>query len=1089
MALKYANFKSNFSSIDFNYKNTKKKKNYSRKNKIKCIFDHSLSVYDRLILFKNLQKDKPVKGGEKLNNKLLYTYLLNEYKKCFDYISFSQIVQSIQIFAELEKKCDDYDFFISVTDLDKNDLCKIREFEFSDKDLHFHRRELLGKICNKFIKQVHEMNGNDLINFIIFFYRWNKGDKRLIFFYNFYFNHVFDNLYLLNHNIYKVLFILNTYVTNNGSNMLFDKSLIKENEFNVCYFKELKKINNYAIKMSKEEIYNKCYLKVYENIDKIENNKMLNILKLYIDNSILNINIDEKIIKVLHKNLMNENIGYLIKLLKIYCTMIKAEKYNNTSIVSKSKEVILCILQNLKQKTGNENVLCDINYSALLNSINNKYILSKLADNNFSLFYELLLKSFFNIKFQNLQFLSISLISIKNIYSTLSKNKCYTNTSLFFSVMKMSLNMCNNLLENCVRMKNKNAIYIISHDKTIDNHVNSKDNNKEANVPKRSNSYFYKIENYDDFIFKLKVNDLLFIKILSNSFVKINKLYSSYDFYLLFNNISCILYYFIINNDVIKRFNDTHIYILNDLSFVYKNIKSESSDTNIILNNVKDLLYKNVLKVSNLYIQNMQEENKFLKEQYVCFLIFLNNLFFDRIIHFDYIKNIWCHVYNAYTYFKNNKMINEDIIALLLLTCSKFQFFIENNSNSRYSRKELLDLKYNIIDDLTINYLQKYKYISLDNLSKILISLSNLKYRYKIYEPLLLKTLENEIIRICPETPNNNFLDMSNYISSNINLENIRNEHIKQHIFINMSKIIECLIKLDIFLYLKEKHVFLSLFKNTFSNMYIKKNLLKKILYIANNLYLYNFYSYACNILEFFFGNEEISYNFNKNIENKVFEKIACFISEDDYIEISNTAFVFFYDYFQMINNEKYQTILNFPQKCTTNFGEIDHKDNTKRTDELLNYKKNTKQIEIDKDDIYKANLQNPINIYFETTDKCNEVQKDCNELTRNNKILKTNVRYNIIRDIMNLFRFLKVDRKKIILFQLYLYLSNIKKIKETNTTSSIFHLQVLSVLKNMNPKYLCVENYQIKNEQGTFLYIIDIVLFKANMFKKCSCF
>ncbi|SBT31697.1 conserved Plasmodium protein, unknown function [Plasmodium ovale wallikeri] len=1082
--LKYLSIKSNFASINFNSKKTKKKE--SSRSKAHFLFNDTLSVYDRLLLFKILPKERNV-NCEKIKSKIVYKYLLNEFKKCFNYLSFNDIIQSIKIFEELEKHFrDDCDSFIAVKNVDKNVLCKANEFEFNEKDPTFHRREVLGKICNKLIKHVHEFCGNELIHFIINFCRWNKNDKCLTLFYNFYFNHVFENLYLFDHDIYKVLFIFNTYITNNGERAVFDEYLMRTNELNVYYFVKLKNLENYSIKMSKAEIYKNCYHMLSENIDKIDNQKVLNILKLYMDNLIFNINIDHKITDSLHKNLISENIEYLIKLINIYCVLIKKEKYDNALIISKLKEVILCICKLLKGKTNQKKVLCDVNYSTLLNSVNNKNILNKVIDKNFISLYEYLLKAFFNIKFANLQSLSISLVSIKNIYFALLKSKYYTNGESFLAVMKFSLNISNNILEKCIQMKNKSAEHIISSNR-MEKDANL-GNAKEVKTLGRSEYNFYKIENYADFNFKLKSSDLLSIKILSNSFVKINSIYNSYDFFLLFNNILCILYYFIVNKNTIKKHNDTYVYILNDLSFVYRSIKSRNTGIDLITTNVKELICKNILKVSSLYIKNLHEENNFVRDQYVCSLIFLNNLFFDRFVSFHYINNIWHHVYKAYNYFKCNKIINEDIISLLLLSCSKFQFFIENNSCSRYNRKELMDLKYNIIDDLTRNYLNRYKYISLDNLSKILISLSNSKYRYEINEILLLKSLENEVTKVQGESKGNYVCGSEpGHNNSNKKLEDMRSEKKKHDLFVNMSKIIECLIKLDLFLHLKKKNICLHMYEKTFCNVYLKENILKKLLYIANNLYIYELYGFVCEILERSLGgHEKISYNFSKNVESRIFEKIICLISEDDYIEISNTFFVIFFDYLEVLNNEKCRNVLICSPKWDIHSTNIKHMEG-KNIDIILSNNKCIQGGNMNADTITNNDIiENVVNIANGdgVKRKCQEESKENNNQSNANaSILKKNhvEGVSIGGSIMDKLKFLKIDGKKLILFQLYIYLSNSRMFKQTNMSSSVFHTEIFTILKCMSKGYLCMENFQIQNEEGTFLYSIDIVLLRMN--------
>ncbi|GAW79498.1 hypothetical protein, conserved [Plasmodium gonderi] len=1076
---KYVNFKSNFVTVNLNSQNKERKKKCYKKIKLHALFSDNLNVCDRLALLKNSPKDKNEKC-EGISGKAIYKYLLNEYKKCFNYISFSAVIQSIKIFDELDKIFShDDNFFIVIKGVDKNVLSKINEIEFSEKNLCFHRRELLGKICNRLIKDVHEISGNELIHFMVYFFRWNKGDRKLCLFYNFYFNHVFANLYLFGYEIYKILFILNTYLINNDFNIIFDENLMGKNVYDAYFFRELKNQGKYALKMNKDEIYKNCYDKLLEDIDKIEKNNIVNILKLYIDNLSKNINIDNKLLDIVHKNLLNENIEYFVKLVNLYCFMIKKEIYDNSSVVSKLKEVILCICQVLREKENQKKFLSDINYSTVLNSLNNKNVLNKILDNNFGLLYEYLLKKFSNIKFENLQALSISLISIKNIYFALLKKNYFTNNVLFCDTFKIGLNISNSFLEKCIKTNNESIMHIICSD-SASNEISLK-NMKDTKMRKRNEYYFYKIENYTDFNFKLKTSDLLSIKVLSNSFAKVNKVHNSYDFYLLFNNISCILYYFIVNKRTIRRYSDTHIYILNDLSNIYKNVKNTVKHTGLISNDVEKLFCKNILKVSDLYIKHLHEENNFQRDQYICSLIFLNNIFFDRIILFDYVIDIWCHVIKAYNYFKHNRMFNEDTISLILLSCSKFQFFIENNSNNRYYRKELMILKYNIIDDLTKNYLNTYKSISLDNLSKVLISLSNSKWRYEISENLLLGSLKHEIAKV--NTKHNGSVFEHNkvldYTTSKLKLEDINVESDKCVLFINMNKIIECLIKLDIFFYLKQRYTYVQLYMNAFCSVHLKKNLLKKMLYIANNLYVHEIYGLVSEILEKSLGAyEQISYNFIKNVENKVFEKIAFYISEDDYIEISNTLFVLFYEYLEIFNWDKnHRNVLGIPVKCDTESFERRLLDNKKvdilQSENKCNSSDNPKSV-VTENDVKAENVINMIN-------KESIVKNYENSANKN--ILKYNVQGNsvFVRDIVNLFEFLKMNKGKFLLFQLYIYLSNSQKFQKSNPLSSALHMEVFRVLKDMYPRYQYEQNFNIKNEEGTFLYSIDIVLLQVN--------
>ncbi|CRG94313.1 conserved Plasmodium protein, unknown function [Plasmodium gallinaceum] len=1064
--IKYFHLKSNFISVNFNHGYNKKENRLNKKRKIHLLFDESLNIQDKLILFKNLPKCKG-ENFEEICAKKVYKYLLSEYKKCFNFMSFCEIIETIKIFIEIDKKFN-YDFYISMKNVDKKVMNKLNELDFREKDVSFHKREIIGKICNRMIKYVHEISGNELIHFIIYFYRWNKNDKNLVLFYNFYFNHVFNNLFLFNHEIYKILFILNTYLINSNSNDIFNKCSNGKSKLKFCYFKEFKNKENYYIKIKEEEIYKKYLHKFYEDIDKIENEKVLNILKLYVDNSFFNINIDLKIFDNLHKNLSSKNLDYLIKLLKICCIMIKKHNYENGIINSTVKQIILSIYQFLRENKLKKKVLCDIKYSILLNSVNNKKILKKIIDHNFVLFYEYLLKILSNIKFVSVHSLSISLISLKNIYFTLLKNKYSIDNMLFYSTMKYSLYLSNIFLEKCIEMENKNAMYVLSN-----NNIGSDttlENMKEIKIIKKNEYFFYKIENYIDFNFKLKENDLLFIKILSNSFVKINHVYNSYDFYLLFNNISCILYYFLVNRNTITKFNDTYIYILNDLSYIYKNIRSQCRNDKFISSYIKELICNNILKVSNLYIKNLYKENNFLKDQYICSLIFLNNLFFDKIALFDSIYNIWCHVYKAYNYFKTNRLINEDIISLLLLTCSKFQFFIENNTNNRYCRKELVTLKYNIIDDLTKNYLNTYEYISLDNFSKIFISLSNSKYMYEVNENLLIKSLHNEIIKIKKLKKGSCVYNNITYDNNtNKKLEDIFIKNIKHELFLNFTKIIECLIKLNIFLHLKKKDTYLNMYKKTFCYIHLKENILKKLLYIANNLYIYQIYSYTCEILKKSIG-KNFSYNFKNNVENKIFEDVIRYISEDDYIEISNTIFILFYDYLENLYDVKYKNGLIFPLKDNAHFVKI------KRDNKRISVLNNNQIIKSDNSEI--CIYDNGNNIYTKNEEIINnyneiDISSNYSENSVDNILKKGG---NIIYDIINLLGFLKIDKNKLILFQVYMYLYDIKKFKKTNSCS-MFHMEVFSILKDMSSTHL--RNFKIKNEEPSFLYTIDIVLFK----------
>ncbi|ANQ06546.1 Uncharacterized protein PCOAH_00008890 [Plasmodium coatneyi] len=1075
--LKCVYLKSNFATVNLNYQNSKKRKESYGKKKLHSLFSDNSNVCDRLILLKNLPRDKNEKY-EGISAEVIYKYLLNKYKKCFNYISFSEIIQSIKTFDELDKKFSrDGDFFVAIKGVDSTVLCKINEFEFSEKDLHFHRREVLGQICNRLIKYVHEMSGNELIHFMVYFFRWNKSDRKLSLFYNFYFNHVFDNLYLFGHEIYKVLFILNTYLINNDSSIIFDERLMGKNLFNVYYFRELKNKGNYALKMSKDEIYKKCYDKLLEDIDKIEKKIVVNILKLYVDNLSKNINIDKKLVDNIHNNLTDENVDYLVKLVNIYCDMIKKEVNCTASVVSKLKDVILCIYQFLRERENEKKILSDVNYSTLLNSVNNKNVLNKIMDKTFGLLYEHLLKNFSNVKFENLQALSISLISIKNIHFTLLRRRYFTNNVLFSATLKDGLDVSNRFLEKCLKINNKDAVHIIHSSGDGASNGMNLENLQKLKMEKRREYYFYKIENYLDFNFKLKVSDLLSIKVLSNSFAKAEQVHNSYNFYLLFNNISCILYYFIVNKNTITRFSDTYIYVLNDLSYVYKNVKNRAAHSSLIASGVQKLFCKNVLKVSNLYMKNLHEEKNFQRDQYVCSLIFLNNLFSDRIVLFEHINNVWCHVYKAYNYFKSNMMLNEDVISLILLTCSKFQFFTENNSNSRYHRKELISLKYNIMDDLARNYLNTYKHITLDNLSKVLISLSNSKYRYEISEDLLLGTLKNEIAKVNAKNSGNSFpcSKASDNATAKTNWGNIPTESAKRDLFINMSKIIECLIKLDIFFYLKNRHTYVQLFMKAFCSMCLKLNLLKKLLYIANHLYVYEIYGYVSEILEKFVeGYGQISYNFIENVENKLFEKITCYISEDDYIEMSNTFFVLFYDYFESFHREKTYINVLYPPKCGTHFTKLN--DGGGAHDMVLNAVQsnagnNPKNVMA----AYSGNAENALNV----VNKVGTLQ-NCENSTNKGFLRSTHEADFFIRDMVNLFKFLKIDRGKFILFQLYMYLSSSKKFQKSDASSSAFHMEVFRVLQDIHPRYLWVQNFNIKNEEGTFLYTIDIMLFQA---------
>ncbi|VWU51542.1 conserved protein, unknown function [Hepatocystis sp. ex Piliocolobus tephrosceles] len=1143
--LKYLKLKSNFTCGNLNYENAKNKKDCYKRNKVYNILNDKLKICDRLLLCKELPRNKPG-GHETINVKIIYKYLLYEYKKYFNYLNFSEVIESIKILNELERFyiiSGEYDFFIQVKNVDKNVLNRLNEFEFYEKDLCFHRREVLGKICNMLIKNIHNISGNELIHFVVYFFKWNKNDKNLILFYNFYFNHVFSNLYLFSYEIYKILFIFSTYINNYGSKkLLFDKYLIKKNEFNVYYFKELKNDKHYVIRTSKEKIYKDCYNKLCENIDQIDNIKLLNILKLYVDENDTNnnnylfnsVNSFYTIINNLHTNVIKtKNVEHLIKLLNMYSTIIKKKKdVVNDLLILKFKEVILSLLQIFKEKEiiekkQNSSIFCCINYSTLINSVNNKHILNKIIDNNFVSFYEYLLKTFINIKFVNLQSLSISLISVKNIFFNLLKNKYYITNTLFDVVMEHSLKMCNNYFEKCIVVLGKkgkeNTIYSISceviKNRNVKNCAKFENKSKEITSSKKRQYDFYNLENHFDLKFKLKVSDLLSIKILSNSFVKINKLHNSYDFYLLFNNISCILFYFLLNRHKIQKYNDTYIYILNDLSILYRNIKNDSvDDIKHICNDVKKLLCKNILKVSNIYIKNLDEEKFLLKEQYVCSLIFINNLFFDRIMYSDYIKQIWCHIYKAYNYFKNNRIINEDIISLLLLNCSKFQFYIENNlsSNNRYNRKELTNLKYNIIDDLTKNYLNTYKCISLDNLSKILISLSNSKFRYTINDDLLLASLKTEIGKfryIYSNSDNNTFVSgafvsgaLSDCANSNKKKEDSihsSKQYMKHTVCVNINKIMECLIKLDIFLHLKNRNTYIQLYKKTFYILHLQQNILKKLLYVANNLYIYEIYALVSNILQKSLGNKElISYNLKNNIKNKMFERIISSISDDDFIEIANTFFIFFYDYLKTLNYEKYHKVLPlYTKNCDIYFDQKKQENNnqTKNVEVALFNDNNNNEHDgcsntnsvgtidcattnhattnhVTTNHATKHSKNSVINIFDkQSMKKCSKII-ECNDYY-NSIVIKNN--YTLCGDIMNLFKFLKVDKNKLILIQLYLYLCDIKKLKNNIISSSAFHTDVFEALKNMSTKHLMFNNYKIKNEHNTFMYTIDIVLFK----------
>lgn len=1099
--LKKLYLKSNFVTVNLNYETNNEKrtnKKIYKKSKAQSLFDKGLNIHDKLILFKNLPKYKCAKY-ECISAKEVYKYLLDEYKKCFNYISLCDIIQSVKIFDELDKTFTDYNFYIEVKNIDKNVLNKINEIYFKNKDITFHRREILGKICNKIMSYIHEMNGNELIHFLIYFFRWNKNDKNLILFYNYYFNYVFDHMYLFNHEIYKLLFIFNKYL-NNNSNIPFNKNLIQEMEFNLYYFREIKNEKNYIIKMNKKEIYKKCFAKFHENVDHIDNEKILNILRLYVDNSILDIDINNKMLCNLNNNLINENIEYISKLLNFYCTLIKKGKYDNDMTIYKLKEVIKATHHILCDKTKNLETFCsDIDYSTLLNSLNNKFILNKIIDKNFILFYECLLKILLNIKFVNFQSLCISLISLKNIYYNILRNNVYiVNNVLFNDIMKFSLYLCNIFLGKRIKTENENAVLII-HNNDQTNYSN-KENIKDIIIQKRIKEYiFYKMENYKDFHFKLKDSDLLSIKLLSNTFVKINEVYNSYDFYLLFNNISCILYNFLVNRNSVKKYKDTYIYILNDLSFVYKYIKNNDRTKKkknffLLSSSMKELICKNILSVSNRYIKHLHEEDNFdQKDQYVCSLTFLNNLFFDKIIHFHYIYNLWCHVYKTYNYFKCNKLINEDIISLLLLTCSKFQYFIENNSNDRYCRKELIHLKYNIIDDLIKNYLNTYKSISIDNISKIFISLSNSKYTCEVNENLLLESLQSEFEKVTKTSKKGGIHMMDNNLLDNNNscekYEHRYIEYKKENLFINLNKIIECLIKLNIFLYLKKKKTYLYLYKQSLCPINLKENILKKILYIANNLYMYEMYGYVCEMLERVLSSHKeqnlFSYNYNKNVEHKMFDKILCHISEDDYIEMSNTMYVLFYDYLKNINSERQSNILRNNSTNDRFIDEIKEKKYKLNNNTLI--KHNNVKLNYEKSNNSNGNISNILkddknknhnNVEMDLIDNKNE-NKKIQEKGQNGENCE-NCKDVLVNDIINIFGFLKMEKKKFLFFQLYMYLCNITKFKRRYVSSfSLFHMDVFKIIKDMNLKYLCLENYKIKNEECAFLYTIDIVLFK----------
>ncbi|KOB87893.1 hypothetical protein PFDG_04345 [Plasmodium falciparum Dd2] len=206
--LKKLYLKSNFVTVNLNYETNNEKrtnKKIYKKSKAQSLFDKGLNIHDKLILFTNLPKYKCAKY-ECISAKEVYKYLLDEYKKCFNYISLCEIIQSVKIFDELDKTFTDYNFYIEAKNIDKNVLNKINEIYFKNNEITCHRREILGKLCNKIMSYIHEMNGSELISFS--YLRFLDGIRTIrnwILFYNYYFSDGFDHMDLFDHAVYELL--------------------------------------------------------------------------------------------------------------------------------------------------------------------------------------------------------------------------------------------------------------------------------------------------------------------------------------------------------------------------------------------------------------------------------------------------------------------------------------------------------------------------------------------------------------------------------------------------------------------------------------------------------------------------------------------------------------------------------------------------------------------------------------------------------------------------------------------------------------------------------------------------------------------
>lgn len=252
---------------------------------------------------------------------------------------------------------------------------------------------------------------------------------------------------------------------------------------------------------------------------------------------------------------------------------------------------------------------------------------------------------------------------------------------------------------------------------------------------------------------------------------------------------------------------------------------------------------------------------------------------------------------------------------------------------------------------------------------------------------------------------------------------------------------------------------------------------------------MYEMYGYVCEMLERVLSSHKeqnlFSYNYNKNVEHKMFDKILCHISEDDYIEMSNTIYVLFYDYLKNINSERQSNILRNNSTNDRFIDEIKEKKYKLNNNTLI--KHNNVKLNYEKSNNSNGNISNILkddknknhnNVEMDLIDNKNE-NKKIQEKGQNGENCE-NCKDVLVNDIINIFGFLKMEKKKFLFFQLYMYLCNITKFKRRYvSSSSLFHMDVFKIIKDMNLKYLCLENYKIKNEECAFLYTIDIVLFK----------